>query len=37
MTKIEIRNAMSMVIEMVKGSYFKDTQIGVEIIEFRTI
>lgn len=33
MTKIEIRNAMSMLVEMVKSSYFKETQIGVEIIE----
>ncbi|EJL27682.1 hypothetical protein [Brevibacillus sp. BC25] len=33
MTKMEIRQAMKIVIEKVKSSYFKDTQIGVEIIE----
>ncbi|MDF2683871.1 MAG: hypothetical protein K0R47_5061 [Brevibacillus sp.] len=33
MTKMEIRQAMKMVIEKAKSSYFKDTQIGVEIIE----
>lgn len=34
MTKIEIRQALNIIIEKVKSSYFKDTQIGVEIIEF---
>lgn len=33
MTKMEIRQAMKMVIERARSSYFKDTQIGVEIIE----
>ncbi|RNB79183.1 hypothetical protein EDM56_29540 [Brevibacillus fluminis] len=33
MTKMEIRQTMKMVIEQAKSSYFKDTQIGVEIIE----
>ncbi|USG67438.1 hypothetical protein NDK47_09240 [Brevibacillus ruminantium] len=33
MTKMEIRQAMKMVIEKARSSYFKDTQIGVEIIE----
>ncbi|QRG68338.1 hypothetical protein [Brevibacillus choshinensis] len=33
MTKMEIRQAMKIVIEKAKSSYFKDTQIGVEIIE----
>lgn len=33
-TKMEIRQALEIIIEKVKGSYFKDTQIGVEIIEF---
>lgn len=33
MTKMEIRQAMKMVIEKAKSTYFKDTQIGVEIIE----
>ncbi|MEW9674334.1 hypothetical protein [Ammoniphilus sp. 3BR4] len=33
-TKMEIRQALKIIIEKVKSSYFKDTQIGVEIIEF---
>lgn len=33
MTKMEIRQAMKVVIEKAKSSYFKDSQIGVEIIE----
>lgn len=33
-TKMEIRQALHFLIEKVKSSYFKDTQIGVEIIEF---
>ncbi|MDT7989148.1 hypothetical protein REO35_15775, partial [Clostridium perfringens] len=33
MTKMEIRQAMKIVIEKAKSSYFKHTQIGVEIIE----
>lgn len=33
MTKLDIRQAMQVMIEQAKSSYFKDTQIGVEIIE----
>ncbi|MGP3560207.1 hypothetical protein [Geobacillus sp. BK01] len=33
MTKMEIRQALKIIVEKVKSSYFKDTQIGVEIIE----
>lgn len=33
MTKMEIRKALEILIERAKTSYFKDTQIGVEIIE----
>ncbi|GAA4714589.1 hypothetical protein [Brevibacillus fulvus] len=33
MTKMEIRQAMKIVLEKAKSSYFKDTQIGMEIIE----
>jgi hypothetical protein len=33
MTKMEIREAMKMVIEKARSSYFKDSQIGIEIIE----
>lgn len=33
MTKMDIRQAMRVLIEQAKSSYFKDTQIGVEIIE----
>lgn len=33
-TKMEIRQALNIIIEKVKSSYFKDTQIGVEIFEF---
>ncbi|HZG17903.1 MAG TPA: hypothetical protein VE710_23270 [Candidatus Bathyarchaeia archaeon] len=33
MTKMEIRQTMKILIEKVRSSYFKDTQIGVEIIE----
>ncbi|MDM5333111.1 hypothetical protein QUF56_07725 [Ureibacillus composti] len=33
-TKMEIRQALHILIEKVRSSYFKDTQIGVEIIEF---
>lgn len=33
MTKMEIRQAMKILVERAKSSYFKDTQIGVEIIE----
>jgi hypothetical protein len=33
MTKMEIRQAMKIVVEKARSSYFKDTQIGVEIIE----
>jgi len=33
MTKMEIKQVMEIVIEKAKSSYFKDTQIGVEIIE----
>jgi len=37
MTKMEIRQAMKMVIEKAKSSYFKDTQIGVEIVELEQL
>lgn len=33
-TKMEIRQALSIIIEKVKSTYFKDSQIGVEIFEF---
>lgn len=33
MTRMEIRQALKILVEKVKSSYFKDTQIGVEIIE----
>ena len=33
-TKMEIRQALNIIIEKVKSSYFKDSQIGVEIFEF---
>lgn len=35
-TKMEMRQALNVIIEKVKSSYFKDTQIGVEIIEFNS-
>lgn len=34
MTKMEIRQAITIILEKVKSTYFKDSQIGVEIIEF---
>ena len=33
MTRMEIRQALKILVEKVRSSYFKDTQIGVEIIE----